>query len=67
MSGHASHVAGGHENDLGFGRVFWIIPVSMVLLMAYVAICWFGAKSSLKSEMSRKEIQTVDGNNGTSP
>ncbi len=68
MSAYVSHGASaGHEKDLGFGRVFWILPLSVVLLLAYVAICWFGAKSSLKNEMSRKEIQTVDGNNGTSP
>ena len=68
MSGSSHPIGEGHEKDLGFGRVFWIIPVSMVLLLAYVAVCWFGAKSSLKGEMSRKQIQGEDGgNSGISP
>ena len=68
MSVHASH-AGGHEADLGFGRVLVIVPVSMGILVLYVAICWLGASTSLKSEMTRKQAQTADAgvNNGTSP
>jgi len=70
MSGHSSRKIGeGHEQDLGFGRVFWIIPFSMILLVAYVAVCWFGAKSSLNGEMSRKQFQSMEAasNGGTSP
>ncbi len=70
MSGHSSRKIGeGHEQDLRFARVFWIIPVSMILLVAYVAVCWFGAKSSLKGEMSRKQFQSMEAssNGGTSP
>ena len=68
MNRHTAH-GGGHETDLGFGRVLLIVPFSMVVLVLYVAICWFGASSSLKSEMARKQVQTADAgvNNGTSP
>lgn len=65
---HSSH-NGSHETDLGFGRVLFIIPLSMVLLVLYVSVCWFGASSSLKSEMARKTVQSADAgsNNEASP
>ena len=72
MNAHSSHTTHGgstYEKDLGFGRVLVILPTSMILLILYVAICWFGGSSSLKKEMIRKQVQSVQtgDNNGTSP
>ena len=54
MSGHSSH-GGSHEPDLGFDRVLYIIPVSMLMLVAYVAICLFSGSASLSREMAKKQ------------
>ena len=56
MSGHSSHSGPGHETiDVTFKHTIWLIPVCILLLVAYVAVCWFGATASLTREMTRKQ------------
>ena len=56
MSGHSSHGGPGHETvDVTFKHTIWLIPVCILVLVAYVAVCWFGATASLTREMTRKQ------------
>jgi hypothetical protein len=56
MSG-AAHGGGHEKTDFTFKHTIWIIPVSMVLLVAYVVTVWFWSTASLSREMVRKEKQ----------
>ena len=61
-----SHGSAGHETvDVTFKYAIWLIPVCMILLVVYVAVCWFGATASLTREMARK--QTMGAEAGAAP
>jgi hypothetical protein len=54
-AGPAHH--GEHEtSDISFNRSIWLIPISMVLLILYAYICWFGASKTLKREIASKQV-----------
>ncbi len=57
MSGNHSHNGPAHEStDASFKKAMWIIPLSMVFLVAFVALCWFGATKTLKHEINSKQV-----------
>jgi hypothetical protein len=52
--GHEDH-GGAHEiTDASFNKALWVIPLSMVVLVVFVYICWFGATKTLKTEITSK-------------
>jgi len=60
MSDHSSNGVKYETQEFNFKALIWAIPVGMVLLVVYVAICWFGAKKSLNTEMSKKQFQSME-------
>src|SRR6266849_10240420 len=55
-----NHGGAYETQDFSFNRAIWIIPVSMVSLVIYVGICWFGATAALTHEMARKQAQGAE-------
>jgi hypothetical protein len=59
-----NHGHGGHEqSDFTFGFTAWLIPSSILLLVAYTLVCLYGYRGALSVEMARKvstESRTVE-------
>jgi len=55
-TGSAAHHGEHETSDISFTRSIWLIPISMVLLILYAYICWFGASKTLKREIASKQV-----------
>ncbi len=56
MSGSSvNHGHGGYEkSDFTFVFTAWLIPFSLVLLVAYTLVCLYGYRGALTAEVARK-------------
>ena len=60
---HSSNSSSGPKyetQEFNFKMLLWGVPIGIVLVAAYVGICWFGAKKSLNAEMSKKQFQSME-------